>query len=143
MDFDPIDLASWHLILRDQTDQIVGCVRFAPLDEISDVSQVRAVSQESAALILERYSCDERDVYEIGRMLIAREWQNRGLGYFLGSTAAALGRELGRQLMWGVMGTRENQDKIALRFGWERGVHKTFTLPRYDDEVSIVVGRIR
>ncbi|MBL7501700.1 hypothetical protein I6A84_22855 [Frankia sp. CNm7] len=119
LDPDPHDLVAYHLLLRSRPDDaIIACARVAPLEALPD-SRVRAWDPALAAGLLVAHGCDERDVLEPARLVVAPRWRATGrLGLILVLTIASLGRALGRRMLWFTPGTRQNQHRIMLLVGW-------------------------
>ncbi|MGC5346351.1 GNAT family N-acetyltransferase [Streptomyces sp. DT24] len=143
VDADPHDLTAYHFIMRDQSDRMVGCLRLALLERILATSQSLYIDPCTGELTMERYGCSPGQVYELGRFVMDPAWQRKGLGGVLLRAAAALGHETERRLIWAIAGTRDGQERVFRRCGWERVTEKPTTIPRYDDEVHLVATSTR
>lgn len=138
-DPDDHDRSAYHLIFRDRDHQsIVGCVRYAPLEAVAE-SRILRLNPTGGQQLLNKFGCVASDVLEGGRLIVDPEWQRRGLASNLLLAGTALARVLGRKLIWGTAGTRENQERIFLRVGYTRAVQEVIPAPDYADDLCVIV----
>jgi GNAT superfamily N-acetyltransferase len=138
-DFDPHDVVSYHLILREPIGgQVIGCVRYAPLEALPH-SRIREIDPAAAADIVAAAQCPDTEVLEGGRLIVDPAWQQRGLATDLLLAGTALARVLGRRLIWGTAGVRGGQERVFLRLGYRCAGAPLIPAPHYDDDLRIIV----
>ncbi|WP_410586447.1 GNAT family N-acetyltransferase [Amycolatopsis sp. lyj-23] len=141
VDADTHDTSAYHLVLREPArGDILACVRCAPLERLRS-SRVRSLAPEAASQLLRGAEISDSDVLEGARLVVEPTWQRSGLGSRLLVAETALAQLLGRRLVWGTMGCRQGQDRFFAKFGRTPLGEQRFTLPQYDDEVVIMIGR--
>lgn len=139
-DAEESDLAAHHLILREEvTGSVVGCVRYAPLDELRDSSNIRSLDPILAADLLRTLGCSDSEVLEGGRLIVDPAWQRHGLATRLLVAGTALARICGKRLIWGTAGTRQRQEEVFLRLGYRRAASTLVPAPHLDEDLSIIV----
>lgn len=138
-DPDPHDVPAYHLILREPLGgRIVGCVRYAGLEELP-ASRIREINPRAAAELITAARCADPDVLEGGRLIVDPAWRKHGLASHLLLAGTALARVLDRRLIWGTAGVREGQERVFLRLGYRTADAPPAPAPHLDDDLRIIV----
>ncbi len=139
-DDDPLDLESFHVTVR--TDgALIGYVRVTPLPEYSRSLIGRGVGPSCLAAAVQRMNLARTDCVEAGRWIVAPSARGALLGRTLLLSVWVIGQWLDKRCLFGAVGVRDGQSKMAGRCGGRAvpGMDSVF-VKEYDDELSVMYG---
>jgi Acetyltransferase (GNAT) domain len=140
-DPDPLDLRSFHIVLRHRTS-VVGCVRLTPIDcGLPSVTE-QTVGAERLRALLESIEMSAGRTVEHGRWMVDPRYQTIGAGMYL--MAASFALALKWNYPYSLATVSRNVVPILTRAGARRapGV-PPIRSERFDDELIVLYGRQR
>lgn len=134
-DDDPLDWASFHVIVRMGLD-LVGYIRVRAVIEYAESSFRLLVTRPQFKAALEEMRVAETDCLEVSRWIVAASARGTEIAGALVVSAWAIGRWLGKRRLLATVGSRDGQGTMLARFGGQvlRIVNPKF-IPEYDDEL--------
>lgn len=137
-DDDPIDLHSFHVTVR-AAGSLIGCVRVTPLGELSRSFLGRVAGVTALSEALETMDVKPAECLEAGRWIVAPSARGATLGRNLLVSLWVIGRWLGKRYLFGAVGVRDGQVKMAARCGGQTAPRTASILvEEYDDELSVM-----
>jgi GNAT superfamily N-acetyltransferase len=134
-----LDRHSFHILLRENEDRsLVGCIRLTACDHAGRGQVESTFGEQRTAHLIDNLGLLRSDILEGGRLIIASQYQGRGLGVLLLEAGTALGKQLGRRLIWGIVGTKDDQVNVFLQAGYKIEAGFECTSQTYDDRLVLV-----
>jgi predicted GNAT family N-acyltransferase len=142
VDQDELDAVAYHVAGRDRDGELAACMRMAPA-ELAVTSAVEAhLGAERAARLAASLAVAPAQILEVGRMAVAERYRRQSLAVVVVLAGLVLTRRVGRRLVWGTAGMRDHQHLFFARFGCAVLTDTAAYVPRYDDELCVVVNDV-
>jgi GNAT superfamily N-acetyltransferase len=139
VDPDDADLRAYHIVCRDGDGVLVGCLRAAPAEVLSASPVEAHLGPAGTAELISELGIDRTGLLEGGRLAVTATRRRHGVAAALMMVTLALGRHTGRPVIWGTAGEGEGQYKFFTRFGYRVVPGSSAYVPRYDENLCVVV----
>lgn len=133
------DGCSYHILCRDQQGALIGYLRLGPADLLPSSSVEAHLGAERAERVVTELGLDRTRIFEAGRLVVDEDRRKQGVAVATVLLALALARRLGRPVTWATAGERDGQHRFFSRFGSDVLPGSSVYMPKYDDDVCVVV----
>jgi N-acyl-L-homoserine lactone synthetase len=138
-DCDPLDMHAYHVIAREPTGTVVGCIRLVPLTDATECITEEIVGKTLFNKALDELGVSRSLAAECSRWIVVRELRSTLLGMRLIAGIIAFGRQLGYRILIGPTGVRDGQAALLGRIGMQPVPYlSSVEVPRYDDELEFL-----
>lgn len=138
-DSEEADHYACHLVCRDRTGALAGCLRTGRADLLPSSAVEEHLGGHRTAQLIRDLGVDRAQVLELGRLAVAPDRRLRGTAATLLLASHVMARRLGCVILWGTVAEGDGQHRFLIRFGTNVLPDTSAFVPRYNDNACVAV----